>query len=264
MKYLDLDGLKHYTQTLTNKFKNKFISTSDKGKANGVASLDKTGTVPLSQIPNLDNKYVYSFDGRISSSYSEMYGGYQLTISGRPNIIGSAGVLIIERTDKEDSNTTISLKGRDGSINAIVGKFNSVETGGIKSNSNPNNNEVWTTNGGKINMMQIISNSAIYVYGDIIDSTEGNINDTDVIDNPDSIVFDKESSLFFARKNGNYYSHWTCNSEINISNPDRYGIVDNENDIVKPFANQMYKFTNSDIVYVFDPNSGNMEPLTFN
>lgn len=260
MKCLDLDGLKHFT----NELKNKFISISDKGKANGIASLDKTGTVPLSQIPNLD-KYVYSLDSRISSSYSEMYGGYQLTISGRPNVISSAGVLIIERTDKKDSNTTtISLKGSDGSINAIVGKFNSVETGGIKSNSNPNNNEVWTTNGGKINMMQIISNSAIYVYGDIIDSTEGNVNDTDVIDYPDSIVFDKESSLFFARKNGNYYVNWTCNSDINISNPDRYGIVDKENNIVKPFAKQMYKFTNSDNIYVFNANNGNMEPLTFN
>ena len=240
MKYLDLDGLKHFTD----KLKNKFISTSDKGKANGVASLDKTGTIPLSQIPNLD-KYVYSVDGRISSSYNEMYGGYQLTISGHPNFINSAGVLIIERTDKEGSSTTISLKGKDGS-------------------TNPNNNEVWTTNGGKINMMQIISNSAIYVYGDMIDSTEGNINDTDVIDYPDSIVFDKESGLFFARKNGNYYCNWTCNSDINISNPDRYGIVDKENNIVKPFAKQMYKFTNSDNIYVFNANNNNMELLTFN
>lgn len=262
MKYLDLDGLKYYSQILVNKLKNKFISTSDKGKANGVASLDETGTVPLSQIPNLD--CVYSYNGCISSSYNYMYGGYQLTISGHPNIINSAGILIIERTDKEDSNTTISLKGEDGSINAIAGKFNFVETSGIRSNSNPNDNEVWTTNGGKINMMKIISNSAIYVYGDIIDSTEGNVNNTDVIDYPDSIVFDKESSLFFARKNGNYYIHWTCNSEINISNPDRYGIVDNENNIVKPFTKQMYKFTNSDIIYVFNPNNGNMEPLTFN
>lgn len=53
MKYLDLDGLKHYNQTLVNKLKNKFISTSDKGKANGVASLDKNGNIPLSQLSEI-------------------------------------------------------------------------------------------------------------------------------------------------------------------------------------------------------------------
>lgn len=53
MKYLDLDGLKYYNQTLVNKLKNKFISTSDKGKANGVASLDKNGNIPLSQLSEI-------------------------------------------------------------------------------------------------------------------------------------------------------------------------------------------------------------------
>ena len=67
------------------------------------------------------------------------------------------------------------------------------------------NPEAWTTNGGSINLLNLLSNAAIYVYGDIIDSTEGNFNTTDVIDYPDSIVFDKDGISFFARKNGNYY-----------------------------------------------------------
>lgn len=53
MKYLDLDGLKYYNQTLNTKLKNKFISTSDKGKANGVASLDENGNIPLSQLSEI-------------------------------------------------------------------------------------------------------------------------------------------------------------------------------------------------------------------
>ena len=54
-KYLDLDGLKYYNQILNNNLKNEFISVSDKGKTNGIASLDENGNVPLSQLGNVDN-----------------------------------------------------------------------------------------------------------------------------------------------------------------------------------------------------------------
>ena len=54
-KYLDLDGLKYYNQILNNNLKNRFISVSDKGKTNGIASLDENGNVPLSQLGNVDN-----------------------------------------------------------------------------------------------------------------------------------------------------------------------------------------------------------------
>ena len=54
-KYLDLNGLKYYHQTLSRKLNNKFISISIKGKANGVASLDENGNIPLSQLGNVDN-----------------------------------------------------------------------------------------------------------------------------------------------------------------------------------------------------------------
>ena len=53
-KYLDLDGLKHYNQTLNTKLDGKFINLTTKGKANGVASLDANGKIPLAQLGNLD------------------------------------------------------------------------------------------------------------------------------------------------------------------------------------------------------------------
>lgn len=53
-KYLDLDGLKHYNQTLNTKLDGKFVNLTTKGKANGVASLDANGKIPLSQLGNLD------------------------------------------------------------------------------------------------------------------------------------------------------------------------------------------------------------------
>ena len=53
-KYLDLDGLKHYNQTLNTKLDDKFVNLTTKGKANGVASLDANGKIPLAQLGNLD------------------------------------------------------------------------------------------------------------------------------------------------------------------------------------------------------------------
>ena len=55
MEYLDKVGL----STLWTKVKSyvtsqNFIKSSDKGKANGVASLDGSGNVPLSQLGNID------------------------------------------------------------------------------------------------------------------------------------------------------------------------------------------------------------------
>lgn len=52
--YLDLDGLKHYNQTLNTKLDGKFVNLTTKGKANGVASLDANGKIPLAQLGNLD------------------------------------------------------------------------------------------------------------------------------------------------------------------------------------------------------------------
>ena len=53
-KYLDLDGLKYYNQALNTKLDGKFVNLTTKGKANGVASLDANGKIPLAQLGNLD------------------------------------------------------------------------------------------------------------------------------------------------------------------------------------------------------------------
>ena len=53
-KYLDLNGLKYYNQTLNTKLDGKFVNLTTKGKANGVASLDANGKIPLAQLGNLD------------------------------------------------------------------------------------------------------------------------------------------------------------------------------------------------------------------
>lgn len=44
--------------TLWNKCKSMFVKSSEKGKANGVATLDNDGNVPLAQLGNIDTTFV--------------------------------------------------------------------------------------------------------------------------------------------------------------------------------------------------------------
>ena len=51
--YLNKTGL----TTFWNKCKSVFVKSTEKGKANGVATLDNNGYVPLSQLGNIDNTF---------------------------------------------------------------------------------------------------------------------------------------------------------------------------------------------------------------
>ena len=51
--YLSKTGL----TALWNKCKSVFVKASEKGKANGVATLDGNGNVPLSQLGNIDTTF---------------------------------------------------------------------------------------------------------------------------------------------------------------------------------------------------------------
>ena len=52
--YLSKTGL----TTFWNKCKSMFVKSSEKGKANGVSTLDSNGCVPLSQLGNIDTTFV--------------------------------------------------------------------------------------------------------------------------------------------------------------------------------------------------------------
>lgn len=53
LNYLSKTGL----DTLWSKIKSTFVKASEKGKANGVATLDASGFVPLSQLGNIDTTF---------------------------------------------------------------------------------------------------------------------------------------------------------------------------------------------------------------
>lgn len=121
--------------------------------------------------------------------------------------------------------------------------------------------EAWTTNGGSIDLINLLKNAAIYVVG-AIGMTSLPVDNTTVIDNPDSILFETNRNFFIAKKDSIYYRHWTANISKNIASPSRYGIETNNG--VFPFNNQMYKFSTYDDIFIATCINGtcSMEKLT--
>lgn len=123
--------------------------------------------------------------------------------------------------------------------------------------------EVWTTNGGSIDLINLLKNAAIYVAGGI-EIAESGIDDTTVVDNPDSIIYDGRilGGRFLARKGLTCYTHWKADIHKNIAPPSRYGIETDNG--VFPFNNQMYKFSQYNDIYIATCINGgcSMEELT--
>lgn len=224
---------------------------------NGIPTLNEYGKIDENQIGDLSG-YVSTLSGHINATYNEYNNITYLDISGDSGIEGSAGVITIERTDEVDgylsSDTIIRLDGITGSIEATSATFtDKVKANGFLANYNGNDYTAWTTNGGSIDLINLLSNAAIYVAGRQ-ELAESGIDNTTVIDNPDSIIFDFGTNKFLARKDLICYTHWKADISKNIAPPSRYGI---ETDYgVFPFNNQMYKFSNRDDIYIATCSNG--------
>lgn len=233
-------------------------------------------SIPLNKpygIPTLNRKgvlngYVSTVSGHIDTGYYEYNDEYYLTVRGGSNVLSSAGVITIERTDNEDgglsSNTIISLDGKDGSIEAVSATFtNKVKANGFLANNNGNDYTAWTTNGESIDLIDLLSNAAIYVAGGF-ELAESGIDNTTVLDSPNSIIYDDGTKRFLARKGLTCYTHWNADISKNIAPPSRYGIETDTG--VLPFNNQMYKFSTYDDIFIATCFNGdcNMKRLTIN
>ena len=189
--------------------------------------------------------------------------GIQITeydLSPRNTYIGN-GSIKIEQLDGDTSSVTSKTEIDSNSItttNATVA--NKVKANGFLANNNGNSNTVWTTNGGSIDLINLLSNAAIYVYGGFEKTTS--IDNTTVIDSPDAIIFNDKTGRFLARKNSLYYAHWKANISRNIAPPSRYGIETDNG--VFPFDKQTYKFSLYSFVYIATCSNGtcSMEKLT--
>ena len=191
--------------------------------------------------------------------------GIQITeydLSPRNTYIGN-GSIRIEQLDGDTSRVNSKTEIDSNSIttaNATVA--NKVKANGFLANNNGNSNTVWTTNGGSVDLINLLKHAAIYVAGGLERVGEGeNVNNTTVIDNPDSIIFSR-TGIFLAKKDSVYYTHWNADVSKNIASPSRYGI-ETDNGVV-PFNNQMYKFIDQENIYIAICINGfcSMEELT--
>ena len=200
----------------------------------------------------------------IENTYLPLSGG---TLTGTLDIDFTEGIRIIEH-DLSPINTyigngSIKIEQLDGDTSSVISKteINSnsiitnnatvadkVKANGFLANNNGNGYTAWTTNGGSIDLINLLKNAAIYVAGGF-ELAESSIDNTTVVDNPDSIIYDRRlGGRFLARKGLTYYTHWKANINKNIAPPSRYGIETDNG--VFPFNNRMYKFLNYDEIYI--------------
>ncbi len=187
-------------------------------------------------LDNIPNTYVSTQNGNIYSSYNTNNGNTTLDVTGNYDEDGSGGKIRLKRTEDGKGKLSIMIDGQESSVNAE--KFNSIIS--------PNKNEVWSTDGGRINVLNLLLNAAIYVAGGFELAESGIIDNTTVIDSPDRIIYDETvlGGRFLARKGMTCYTHWKADISKNIAPPSRYGIETDGG--VFPFSNQMYKFSNYD------------------
>jgi hypothetical protein len=216
---------------------------------NGIPKLNSNGKIEEYQIEDL-NGYISTQGKRVYSEYDSENQNVLLKITGDITQEGSSGSIMLEHTKEYGKReTTLLLDGTNGSIEATNATFtDKVKANGFLANNNGNNYTAWTTNGESIDLIDFLSNAAIYVAGKFAIAESG-IDNTTVIDSPDSIIFDSTllGGRFFARKGLICYTHWKADISKNIAPPSRYGI---ETEVgVFPFNNQLYKFSELDGLY---------------
>lgn len=213
----------------------------------------------------------------IENTYLPLSGG---KMTGPLNIDFTEGIKIIE-SDLSPRNTyicdgSIRIEQLDGDSSSVISKTeinsegittpnatiaNKIKANGFLANNNGNYYTAWTTNGESIDLIDFLSNAAIYVAGGF-ELAESGIDNTTVVDSPDRIIYDVGTNRFLARKDMICYTHWKADISKNIAPPSRYGIE--TDDGVFPFNNQMYKFSVYDDIYIATCSNGtcSMKRLT--
>jgi hypothetical protein len=201
--------------------------------------------------------------GTLDIDFTEGIRIIEYDLNPRNTYIGN-GSIRIESLDGDTSRVTSKTEINSNSItttNATVA--DKVKANGFLANNNGNGYTAWTTNGGSIDLINLLKNAAIYVAGGF-ELTESGIDNTTVIDSPDKILFDGRilGGRFLAKKGLTCYTHWNADISKNIAPPSRYGIETDNG--VFPFNNQMYKFSQYDDIFIATCSNGtcSMKKLT--
>ena len=217
------------------------------------------------KLDNIENTYLPlsggTLTGTLNIDFTEGIRIIEHDSSPRNTYIGN-GSIKIEQLDGDTSNVNSKTEIDSNSITTTnVTVADKVKANGFLANNNGNGYTAWTTNGGNINLLTLLSNAAIYVAGRR-ELAESGVDYTTVINNPDSIIFDLGTNKFLARKGLLCYAHWNADISKNIAPSSRYGIETDNG--VFPFNNQMYKFSGYDDIYIATCFNGtcSMEKLT--
>lgn len=234
------------------------LKPATKEAAGLMTASDKT------KLDDINKTYLPLSGGKMTGTlYIDFTEGIQIIeydLSPRNTYIGN-GSIRIESLDGDTSRVKSKTEINSDSIittNATVA--NKVKANGFLANNNGNGYTAWTTNGGSIDLLNLLSNAAIYVAGGF-EIAESDLNGSTVVDNPDSIIFSRPGR-FLAKKDSVYYTSWKADISKNIAPPSRYGIETDNG--VFPFNNQMYKFSEYDNIYIATCSNGtcNMKELT--
>lgn len=204
--------------------------------SDGIKFVDNEDSVYISTANGSANEY-FATDGSIQTipnSYLPLSGG---TVTGGITVDGAINT---------KSNITT-----DGTVTA---------KGFVSKTVKNNPHEVWTCNGGSINLKTIIAATAVYVHGSIVESIAGSINQNITIDDPDAIIFNKATGSFVAKKGNVYYRYWTTVDNLLISDSDKYGTFTAKKGTV-PYHNQLYRFANDNSNIYIANNTGSVPIL---
>lgn len=269
MKFLDLDGLKYYHQALCNKFnltpyskKTETVKDIEVYNSSFISDDDDAPSKTSIRIELADGTHKYV-------DVPEASGPFKVVNTTYP---GNAGFMSISDKTKLDSIPIKYIPTSDGVINEdmtfsknlfVKGLYitehisgedqdEGVRFTGCGGIEHFNQNEairskLWNAQGGTIDISEILINAAIYVEGEITRAA-GSVNYNDVINYPDSIVFDTVTGIFYAKKDDKLYTHWNAYLQKNIYPPEKYGaVVDN---YVYPIPKQIYKFKGNNNLYI--------------
>lgn len=243
----------------------------DLASEDGPGLMTMDDKIKLNNLPNLSNPNILTDIGSYGRSASFIDLVYKSTSTQTPYpkirieaaTTTYAGVMTAnDKTKLDDINKTyLPLSGGTLTgvlrLNKIDSDQNGLDINNVNGIQSVNQDKVltpeaWTTNGGSIDLINLLSNAAIYVAGRF-ERIESNVNNTTVIDNPDIIIFSR-TGRFLAKKDSLYYAHWKADISKNIAPPSRYGIETDNG--VFPFNNQMYKFSEYDDIFIATCSNG--------
>lgn len=268
-KYLDLDGLKYYHQALSNKFnltpyskKTETVKDIEVYDPNRVNDDDDIPSDPSIRIEFADGTHKYVNVPEASEpfkvgtfSFPGIAGFMSISDKTKLNSIPSKYIPTSDGVINEDMTFSKNLFVKDLYITGYIAGENQDEgvtftgCGGIEhfNQDEAIKSRLWNAQGGTIDISEILINAAIYVEGEITRAA-GSVNYNDVINYPNSIVFDTVTGIFYAKKDDKLYTHWNAYLQKNIYPPEKYGaVVDN---YVYPIPKQIYKFKNNNNLYI--------------